>query len=35
MMQKGDLEGKKNLKMLDNFLTKDIDRKLFDLSVKS
>ncbi len=32
MMKKGELDEKKILKRLDGFLTKDIDRKLFDFS---
>ncbi|MDY6899191.1 MAG: hypothetical protein SWZ49_14095 [Cyanobacteriota bacterium] len=35
MMKKGELDEKKILKRLDGFLTSDIDRKLFDLSVKN
>ena len=31
MMKKGELDEKKILRKLDGFLTKDIDRKLFDL----
>ena len=31
MMKKGELDEKKILKRLDSFLTKNIDRKLFDL----
>lgn len=31
MIKKGELDEKKILKKLDGFLTKDIDRKLFDL----
>ncbi len=34
MMKKGELDEKKILKRLDSFLTKDIDRKLFDLTLK-
>ena len=32
MMKKGELDEKKIMKHLDSFLTKDIDRKLFDFS---
>ncbi len=35
MMKKGELDEKKIRKRLDGFLTKDIDRKLFNLSVKN
>ena len=35
MMKKGELDEKKIRKRLDGFLTKDADRKLFDLSVKN
>ncbi|MGK7935609.1 MAG: hypothetical protein AB4206_07365 [Xenococcaceae cyanobacterium] len=35
MMKKGELDEKKIMKRLSGFLTKDIDRKLFDLSVKN
>ena len=35
LMKKGELDEKKILKRLDGFLTKDIDRKLFDLPIKS
>ena len=35
MMKKGELDEKKVLKRLDGFLTKNIDRKLFDLPMKS
>ncbi len=31
MMKKGELDEKKIIQRLDGFLTKDIDRKLFDL----
>ena len=31
MMKKGELDEKKIIKKLDGFLTKEIDRKLFDL----
>ena len=34
MMEKGELERDKILKKLDGFLTRDIDRKLFDLPLK-
>ena len=34
MMKKGELDEKKIIKKLDGFLTKDIDRKLFDLTLK-
>ena len=34
MMKKGELDEKKILKRLDGFLTKEIDRKLFDLTLK-
>ena len=34
MMKKGELDEKKIMKRLSGFLTKDIDRKLFELSVK-
>ena len=33
MMKKGELDEKKILKRLDGFLTKEMDRKLFDLTV--
>ena len=33
MMKKGELDEKKILKRLDSFLTRDIDRKLFDLTL--
>lgn len=32
MMKKGELDEKKIMKQLDSFLTKDIDRKLFNFS---
>ncbi len=35
MMKKGELDEKKIRKRLDGFLSKDADRKLFDLSVKN
>ena len=35
MIKKGELDEQKILKRLDGFLTKDIDRQLFDLSVKN
>ncbi len=35
MMKKGELDEKKIMKKLDGFLTLDIDRKLFNLSVKN
>ena len=35
MMKKGELDEKKIRKRLDGFLTKEIDRKLFDLPVKN
>ena len=35
MMKKGELDEKNIRKRLDSFLTKNIDRKLFDLSVKN
>ena len=35
MMKKGELDEKKIMKRLDGFLTKDIDRKLFDLPEKN
>ena len=35
MMKKGELDEKKILKRLDGFLTKDIDRKLFDFPIKN
>ncbi len=35
LMKKGELDEKKIMKRLDGFLTKDIDRKLFDLSGKN
>ena len=34
MMKKGELDEKKIMKRLDNFLTKETDRKLFDLTLK-
>ena len=34
MMKKGELDEKKILKRLDKFLTKEMDRKLFDLPLK-
>ena len=34
MMKKGELDEKKILKRLDGFLTKETDRKLFDLTLK-
>ncbi len=34
MMKKGELDEKKIMKRLDSFLTKNIDRKLFDLTLK-
>ena len=34
MMKKGELDEKKIMKRLDNFLTKEPDRKLFDLTLK-
>ncbi len=34
MMKSGDLNEKKIIKKLDGFLTRDIDRKLFDLPPK-
>ena len=33
MMKKGELDEKKIMKHLDSFLTKDIDRKLFDFPI--
>ena len=35
LMKKGELDEKKIRKRLDSFLTKELDRKLFDLSVKN
>ena len=35
MMKKGELDEKKIMKRLDGFLTKDIDRKLFDFSAST
>ncbi len=35
MMKKGELDEKKIMKRLSGFLSKDIDRKLFDLPVKN
>lgn len=35
MMKKGELDEKKIMRRLDEFLTKDIDRELFDLPVKN
>ena len=35
LMKKGELDEKKIMKRLDGFLTKDIDRKLFDLTLKN
>ncbi len=35
MMKKGELDEKKITKRLDGFLTKDADRKLFDLPIKN
>ena len=35
LMKKGELDEKKIRKRLDSFLTKKMDRKLFDLSVKN
>ena len=35
MMKKGELDEKKIMKHLDSFLTRETDRKLFDLSVKN
>ena len=35
MMKKGELDEKKIMKRLSGFLTKDIDRQLFDLSEKN
>lgn len=35
LMKKGELDEKKILKRLDGFLTKDIDRKLFNLSINN
>ena len=35
MMKKGELDEKKILKRLDGFLTKDIERKLFDFPLKN
>ena len=35
MMKKRELDENKIMKKLDGYLTKDIDRKLFDLSVKN
>ncbi len=35
MMKKGKLDEKKIMKRLSSFLSKDIDRKLFDLPAKS
>ena len=35
MMKKGELDEKKIMKRLDRFLSKDIDRQLFDLPAKS
>ena len=34
MMEKGELDKGKILKKLDGFLTRDLDRKLFDLSIE-
>ena len=34
MMKKGELDEKKIMKRLDGFLTKEIDRKLFNLTLK-
>ena len=34
MMKKGELDEKKIMKHLDGFLTKETDRKLFDLTLK-
>ena len=35
MMKKGELDEKKIMKRLDRFLTKDLDRKLFNLPLKN